>query len=264
MEKPDLDKTLGSVSAFIDAWWLDIRAAAMFLTRIGGFGHPDKRPLCQSARAFPIVGALVGMAAGAGLLGGYALGLHPLACAMIGLAVSVCMTGALHEDGLADVADGFGGGKSPAGKLKIMRDSRIGVYGMLAVVFSVGLRAAILSGMITPWSAAAALVAAGASSRAAMVVVMARLDAARKDGLSAAAGRPEPEGVIVSLLVGGGLTVAFLGPMGGAAALVMAAAAAFIVAWLAQRQIGGHTGDVLGAVQQVCEIAILAAAAATL
>ena len=252
------------VSDTLAMWWRDTRLAAAFLTRLplAPEGAGSGKALADAARAFPIVGAAVGLAAGAALSVASWLGLHPLACALVGLAVAALVTGALHEDGLADVADGFGGGRTRAAKLKIMRDSRIGAYGVLALVFSVGLRAAALAGLPGPGSAVLALMAAGAASRAVLPMVMHRLEPARRDGLAVGAGRPTREDALTSALLGAALVLLFLGPAAGAATVIAAAAAAALVAAQARRQVGGSTGDVLGAVQQVAETAALLAAAA--
>ena len=157
----------------ISGCWRDFRTAAAFLTRlpVGPSPLPGDASrsgyLSRSMTMFPLVGAGVGLAAALALLGAYGLGLHPLAAALIGIAVVVALTGALHEDGLADLCDGLGGGRTRDDRLRIMRDSRIGTFGALAIVFSIGLRATILADMPTPGTAAAALVAAGALSRAA-------------------------------------------------------------------------------------------------
>ncbi len=261
---PSREEMLKALSAKAGQWWRHTRQAAVFLTRLPlPAGGAAAGKLADSAAAFPLVGAVIGGVSAAALILASWLGLHPLACALIGLAAASGLTGALHEDGLADVADGFGGGKSRAGKLKIMRDSRIGAYGVLALVFSVGVRASVLSGMNDPASAAAALIAAGALSRANMVAVMARLEPARKDGLSATAGRPGNSAQFAALMIGAVLAAGLLGFISALAALLAGAGAAAALAWLARRQVGGHTGDVLGAVQQAGEIAVLIAAAAT-
>ena len=258
-----MEAALKHVWTTLAGWWRDTRITATFLTRLPvATGQAGAGPLAGAARAFAIVGAAVGLLAGAALLLADWLGLHPLASAFIALAVAAGVTGALHEDGLADVADGFGGGRTRAQKLKIMRDSRIGPYGVLALLFSVGLRASILAGLMGPWAAAAALIAAGAGSRAALPVVMYRMKPARTSGLAVDAGRPRKEDAITGALLGGALVLLFLGPADGVAALLAGAAAAALMAALAQRQIGGHTGDVLGAVQQATECAILMAAVA--
>ncbi len=257
------ETVFASLAETAGGWWRDVRLAGAFLTRLPTVaGGPAETPLASAARAFPIVGAAVGLVAGGALLLGWWLGLHPLASAFIGLAAAVVLTGALHEDGLADVADGFGGGATRSEKLKIMRDSRIGAYGVLAVVFSVGVRAAALAGMAGPGTAAAALVAAGAASRGVLPAVMHVLKPARRGGMARSAGRPQKGDAVTAALLGGLLALLFL-PVGpGIAAVVAGAAAAAAFAAFAKNQIGGHTGDVLGALQQVTEVAVLLAVAA--
>ncbi|MBT7944340.1 MAG: adenosylcobinamide-GDP ribazoletransferase, partial [Alphaproteobacteria bacterium] len=145
-------------------------------------------------------------------------------------------------------------------KLKIMRDSRIGAFGVLAVVFSVGIRAAVLGGVPGPGLAAVALVAAAALSRGLIPVTMHLLKPARRSGLGLRAGTPDQDGWTKAWLLGALIGFLLLGPWGGLLALVCGVAAAGFVAWLCHHQIGGYTGDVLGAQQQAAEIAILIAA----
>ncbi|NQV84649.1 MAG: adenosylcobinamide-GDP ribazoletransferase [Rhodospirillales bacterium] len=255
------------VSAELNGWGRDCAVAGMFLTRLPFpliKGAEKKGRLAAAARAFPVIGVVVGGGAGAALMVAAALGLHPLACALIGLAASTWVTGALHEDGLADVADGLGGGDSVEKKLGIMRDSRLGTFGVLAVVFSVGIRAAILGGVPGPGLAAVALVAAAALSRGLLPVTMHLLKPARKSGLGVRAGSPDQDGWVKAWLLGALIGFLLLGPWGGLLALFGGVAAAGFVAWLCHHQIGGYTGDVLGAQQQAAEIAILIAAAAVI
>ena len=131
---------------------------------------------------------MIGLVAGLALLGAFQLGLHPLACAFIALATSIALTGALHEDGLGDFADGLGGA-TRQDRLAIMRDNRIGTFGTLALLFGVGIRAAILSGLTSPEAAALALITAAAISRA-VLRVMRWQRPARADGLAAGVGAP--------------------------------------------------------------------------
>jgi len=249
----------------LSGWWRDTAIAGGFLTRLPfpvQAGAGKKGALAKATRAFPLVGLIVGAAGAVALLAGAGLGLSPLACAFIGLAMMALITGALHEDGLADVADGFGGGATAAQKIKIMRDSQTGVYGMLAVLFSVGLRAGVLGGVKNPEIAAAALVAAACLSRGLLPAAMNMLEPASKSGLARAAGRPDQEAWVTALVLGGLFALLFLGPVGGLVAIAFGVIGAALVAWLAFSQIGGVTGDVLGAQQQVSEVAILIAAAA--
>jgi len=263
----DWNKTRNFLSQQLDRWWQDCCVAGGFLTRLPFPAPKDgagKGALAGSSRAFPVIGAVVGAIAGLSLMVVAGLDLHPLACAFVALAVSALVTGALHEDGLADVADGFGGGETKVKKLKIMKDSRIGAFGVLAVVFSVGIRAGILGGLPSPGMAVLALIAAAALSRGLLPAVMAVMDPARKSGLAFQAGTPDQESWVTALVLGGLLGFLFLGPGGGLMALAMAIIAVAALAWLAERQVGGFTGDVLGVQQQAAEIAVLAAAAATL
>ena len=236
----------------------DCKVALAFLTRLPAAPEPtaDRTSLGASVVMFPIVGALIGLLGGGGYALVFWLGVPPLPAAVVALATTIWLTGALHEDGLADVADGFGGGRTLEDKLRIMRDPRIGSYGALALVLDLLARAGALAALAGPWTVAAALVVAGAVSRAALPPVMAMLPYARTDGLAAAAGRPHPLRAAAAVLVAALIAALLLGEAAGAA-LLAGAGAAFAVACLARRQIGGHTGDVLGAVQQLTEVGVL-------
>jgi len=245
-----------------DARLAELLAAAAFLTRVplplGG--KEPARPLGDTVWAFAAVGLGVGGFGAAALIAASWLGLHPLASALIAVAAMVLVTGALHEDGLADVADGFGGGATIEAKLAIMRDSRIGAYGVLALIFSVAVRATAVAGMAGPGSAALALIVCAAASRAAVGAAMAWMTPARPDGLAAAAGQASPERAMAGVALAA--LAAFL-LLGGAAwgALGGAAAGGFVMGWIGKRQIGGHSGDVLGAIQQTAETGALIGAA---
>ena len=261
------DKFRKFLAVELAQWWRDLSAAGVFLTRLpfaAGKEAAKKGALASAARAFPVAGTVVGAAAGVSLMAASSLGLHPLACAFIAIAVLALITGALHEDGLADVADGFGGGRTKTEKLKIMRDSRIGTFGVLAVIFSVGIRAGTLGGFPGPGTAAGALIAAAALSRGMLPVTMHVMAPARKSGLAFKAGIPDGEGWITALVLGALVGFLFLGPWGGLLALAGGALAAGAVAWLGLNQIGGTTGDLLGAQQQAVETVVLIAAVAAL
>jgi adenosylcobinamide-GDP ribazoletransferase len=253
-------------------WWDDFAAAARFLTRLPLAGlaatssplpssPPPTRPLAGAMRAFPLVGILVGLAGWAAYALADALALPATICALLAVATTVAITGALHEDGLADTADGFGGGAERTRKLAIMRDSRSGTYGVLVLVFSVALRAGALAAL-TPSRAAMALVAAHTVSRAGIPMVMRWLEPARDDGLGAGAGQPDDAAILWCLAIAIVVALLCLGGGAGIAGLVVAAVAVAAFAALARRQIGGYTGDVLGAAQQIGEIAMLLTAAA--
>lgn len=231
--------------------------AFVFLTRLPLPRLSDaaaRTAVGRAAWAFPLVGLAVGGLGALVLHGGAALGLPGLASALLALAATAWVTGALHEDGLADVADGFGGGLDKARKLEIMRDSRIGSYGVLAVVFSVGLRAAALVALLKaggPALAAAALVAALTLSRAAIPLAMTLLGPAREDGLGAGAGSPGAARLGAAVALAGAVAWALLPGATLAPLFAFALMAVLAVVGLAARQIGGHTGDVLGTVEQV-------------
>ena len=244
----------------------------MFLTRIRlpQAGAVEHDRLAAAAWAFPIVGAFVGLAGGGVYVVATLVGLPIAVAAILALATMALATGALHEDGLADTADGFGGGADRAAKLAIMRDSRIGVFGALALIFVVGLKIFALTAIgatAGTVGAVAGIVAAAAFSRAAMSVVMVTLAPARDSGLGADAGRPALAIVVAALLLGAVIAAAVhlrLGPAAVIVALAAGLAAVWAVAALARRQIGGYTGDVLGAAQQASETTILLALSAVL
>jgi adenosylcobinamide-GDP ribazoletransferase len=236
-------------------------AATAFFTRL----PVDPRAagewrLADSAWAFPLVGAGIGGAAAFALVLAQLIGLPGWPAALLSVLAGITLTGALHEDGLADTADGFCGGRDREEKLAILRDSRQGTYGVLAIVLSVLLRATALAGIGDVIHAGLALIAAHAASRATLPAAMMALTPARHDGLGAMAGTPRAGGAIAAALIGAAIALAALGPVRGATALCLAGVMVFATVELARRQIGGYTGDVLGAFQQVGEIVMLLAA----
>jgi adenosylcobinamide-GDP ribazoletransferase len=242
------------------AWLSDLQSAARLLTRLplGQPGAPaGAPPASHPSRCYPLVGAAVGvLAAAAFALAGW-LALPPFAAALAALTVSILVTGALHEDGLADVADGFGGGHDRARKLAIMRDSRIGTYGVLALILALAARGGSLTVLADPWAAAAALIAAQGLSRAGLATLMWALPPARSDGLAAATGRPGAADAVTALVIGVALTFLLLDAGVALVAILACATLQAGLALQARRQIGGLTGDVLGAAQQLGEAAIL-------
>ena len=212
---------------------------------------------------FPLVGAAIGLVVGLVLLSLRRLGLPDLAASALALGASALLTGALHEDGLADVADGFGGGRDMAAKLEIMRDSRLGTYGALILMVSFVAKLSALAALPNAW-VVQSLIAAHALARGVLPAMARRLAYARKDGLAASAGRPDSATATTAGALA--LVIAWLAlPWRVALCAALAAAAcAFGMGWLAQRQIGGQTGDVLGGTEQLAETAILLLLAATL
>lgn len=254
-------------------WAADARDALIFLTRLplaGAHEAPTPARLAGAMRAFPIAGLAVGAIVAAVLLLASGLGAAPLLAALIAVAAGVVATGALHEDGLADVADGFGGGDSQERKLAIMRDSRTGSYGVLALIFAVGLKVTAIASLAAGGAglAVSTVIAAAALSRVAPAGILHRLAPARRDGLSVEAGRPGRSTVLQGAGVATAVSVIVMlahSVLVGLVLLPLAGlAAALATASLAKHQIGGQTGDVAGASQIVSEVAILFAAALAL
>lgn len=237
----------------------DIATAMALLTRA-----PIRADFSRGARA-AWAWSLVGIATGliVAIVGSIAmaLGLPPVLAALLALTAQIFFTGALHEDGLADVADGFWGGFDPARRLEIMKDSRIGAYGVIALVLSLLARAAALTTLLASAPLFATLIAVGVMSRAPMAVIMAILPPARATGLAHQTGRPSRE----TAALGAGLAIiialVLLGPSALAPILVISLTTIGLAA-IAKAKIGGHTGDVAGANQQLAEIAALFALAA--
>ncbi len=239
----------------------DIGEALRFFTRLP-LPQRDRAPLDinRIAWAAPVAGAVVGLMAAAVLAATQILRLPGLVSAGLTTAALIAATGALHEDGLADAADGFGGGSTRAQKLEIMRDSHIGAYGAITLALAVILRVAALAAALKAGylSAAGALILVAALSRAGALAPLAALGPARADGAGAAAGRLDLTAfaascgvALVIALVVGLLETGFGRALLAAAAAATGAAAMTV---LAARQIGGQTGDVAGAAQQWAEI----------
>ena len=221
------------------------------------------RKLADAIWAAPLVGVAVAVAASAVHVLASAVGLSPEVAAALALGAAMLMTGCLHEDGLSDTADGFGGGRTREKKLEIMRDSRIGAYGASALILSALIRWSAIAQLGNPFWVFSGLIAAHAASRALLPAFMRLVPPARQDGLAASAGRASSETAIAGLAIGAVALLA-LGLSGLVAATVILAIVFFGFRALCLRQIGGQTGDTLGALQQAGEIAVLLIAAAIL
>jgi adenosylcobinamide-GDP ribazoletransferase len=236
----------------------DLLSAFALLTRLP---LPDHRGTgAASAWAWPLVGSLLGALGAALAAGALWLGVTPGVTAVLVLALGAMLTGALHEDGLSDTADGLFGGWTRERRLEIMKDARVGSYGVLALVLVTLARWSALTAILVLGGPAnghwAALIAAGALSRVPMALIMALLPNARGAGLSHATGRPSQ----ATALAGLGLALAIALALTGWAALPMLAAAlgvGTVLSIFALRRIGGQTGDILGASQQLAEVACL-------
>jgi adenosylcobinamide-GDP ribazoletransferase len=250
-------------SDHIAGWIRDVGLATTLLTRIP-IPHPaDATPseLARAQRAFPLIGAIIGFVAGLVDRSLLAIGVPSLAAAALTLGAGAALTGALHEDGLADVGDGFGGGRDRTTKLVIMRDSRIGTYGVIILLVGFSARLSALSslpaGRVIP-----ALVVAHTLGRSVIPVLAANMPFARDDGLGRSAGRPERSSVIIALVLAVAIALLCLPLKAALMAMAYTLVAASAMAALAWRQIGGVTGDVFGATEQVVEAVVLFALAA--
>jgi adenosylcobinamide-GDP ribazoletransferase len=229
--------------------WAEFVGALMLLTQLPvgrlAAGHP---PPASCIWAYPVVGMMVGSIGAGVLAAGLALGLPQPLAAIWALAATTLVTGGLHEDGLADTADGFGGGRTREHKLAIMRDSRIGSFGALALLFSLAVRATALG--LTPHPLSG-LVIAAVLGRGAMAVPLLWLRPARADGLGAGIGGRTAAPASIALAIAAAVGV--LAPVAAIAALVASLAVSLTARW----NVGGYTGDILGAVEQVAECAAL-------
>jgi adenosylcobinamide-GDP ribazoletransferase len=241
----------------------DLRLALMILTRLpmsGGALQPDAT-LARALWAYPLVGGLVGCISGGAFALGVFAGLPSGPAAALALVVSVLVTGGLHEDGLADFSDGIGGGRDRARKLEIMRDSRIGAYGAIALILSFLVRWSALSTLAVPHMVFLVWIAAGALSRGAIALPLCLLPPAREDGLGAQAASPPTWSAVGAAVVTIVIALALFG-VRGLPLIAVALAAAAIVTALARYHLKGHTGDVLGACALIAESSVLITACA--
>lgn len=238
----------------------DVRAAFGLLSRLPVAVDLDFAAArgSRGVWAYPIVGAAVGGVSGAAYWAVAAAGAPLGVAAAAALGVAAFATGALHEDGLSDAADGLAA-RDPETARAIMKDSRLGTYGGLALTLSVLARWSALAALTAP-HAVAALIAAGAVSRGATAAAMGVAGPAPGDGLGARVGRAPPIAAITAVL----LSVGVAALLGLSVVVPVALIGAAVALAALVRRLGGWTGDVLGAVQQVAEICALAAAAAWL
>lgn len=237
-------------------WQAEIQAAFMLLTRlpVGGFG--SYVPGLASARwAYPLVGFVVGGITALLLTVFHFLGVPNILAAILAVAGAILCTGALHEDGLADSADGLGGGGDTARKLEIMKDSRIGSYGVLALILVVGARIGAFADLQSSWHMAFSLISIAMLSRLVMVFYLEFLPAAREGGLGKSASESDKQQLMTAVILSAPAIIYIF--LFVPAALVLMSAAAFGFARIAQKQIGGQTGDICGAGQQISETVAL-------
>jgi adenosylcobinamide-GDP ribazoletransferase len=253
-----------TTGASISGLSTDLRTGLAFLTRLplAGSAPSTGSEVARASWTFPVVGAAVGALGALIYWIAHGLGLQAFVSAALAVTATLLVTGCLHEDGLADTADGFGGGATRERKLEIMRDSGIGSYGAAALILSLLLRVGAIASLAGPALVAPALIAAHAGARATMPVFMRRVPRARDDGLSAGAGDPPQGSAVLAVAIGVVVLLLCLGLGATVIAALLLATATVLLAWLSVAQIGGQTGDVLGTQEQVSEILILLVAAA--
>jgi adenosylcobinamide-GDP ribazoletransferase len=244
----------------------DLRIGVSLATRLPVAPHVllGDGDVARASWTLPVAGMLVGIAGSAAFWFATRLHVPPGPAAVLALTTTVLLTGAIHEDGLADAADALGG-KTTEQRLQIMRDSRIGAFGVCTLVMVFLARWSALSEIAEVTNArsvAIALIVAHAASRAMLPAFMYLVPPARFDGLSAAAGRPPAQGVVAALGLGIVCLLLAFGPKVAVIALLMLVLAALLLARLAMRRIGGQTGDVLGALEQIGEALLLLIASA--
>jgi adenosylcobinamide-GDP ribazoletransferase len=254
---------LSSYAEALQNLFTDVRIAVSLCTRlpVGPSATLGDGEVARASWAFPVAGLAVGLTGA--IIYWFASRLHvpPLPASALAIAATILLTGAMHEDGLADTADGFGGGKTREQKLEIMRDSRIGSYGACALLLSIMLRWGALTEIAEPRFVAIALIAAHVSARAALPAFMSLVPPARADGLSSDAGQPPPQSTVIAFVLGIICLFVSLGAGGGLIGLLILGLIGLLLAALTKAQIGGQTGDMLGALEQTCEAAILVIAA---
>lgn len=241
----------------------DLRSALGLLTRLP---LPQSNAVprgAQAAWAWPLAGAIIGGMAAMVALSALLLGVSAPVAAAVTLAAQAMLTGAMHEDGLADSADGLWGGWDKARRLEIMKDSHIGSYGVLALILVILARWSALSALLATGNALTAIIAVAALSRASMAALMAWLPNARDGGLSKAVGRPSVGMAATALCLAMVICLVLVGWQ--SIGMVIAAASVSLgLGLIARAKIGGQTGDILGAAQQLAETAALSALAASL
>lgn len=245
-------------------WSRDLALALEFLTRlpITLRGYSDAAERTRALRAYPLAGLLIGLAGGAIYALAVWLSLPPLVSALLALATMMKLTGALHEDGLADMSDALGAPVERARRLEIMRDSRIGTAGALALIVTVAVKAASLAELAEVEEVVAALIIAAAASRAVLSLAAYFTTPARSDGLGAAMG--EPSAGVVLWACGLALLISLLFSSFGFTFALLGLIALYCLVFLivVRKVFGGYTGDTMGALQQTVEVLVLLTAAA--
>ena len=245
--------------------WYEVRLCLGFLTRIPVFSveYSGHSSLASASWAFPLVGVIIGFVGAIILWLTEMFALGAQLSALLAIAVMTILTGALHERGLANSADGFGVAGDKDARLSIMQDLRVGIYGMVAPIVIFSGRWLALGDLIAisfsqgVW----ALVAASAISRGILPFVMHAAPVAEIDGISITADRPEARPAWIALAISAVIGLFAFGFGGTIVVLLVTAIITYAVAQMAQRLIGGQNADVLGAIQQLAEVTVLVTAA---
>jgi len=244
----------------------DFVMALRFFSRLPTGGSPHQTPeLTRIAMALPLASVVIGIGPALLLMGGALVGLPPYFAAALGVAALVMVSGAMAEDALADAADGLFGGHSVARRLEIMKDSRHGTYGVAALCLLLVLRVTGLGAIaaINPLAAGAIWLAAGIVGRSGALWMAVALPAARSDGVSATAGTVSGKSFAVGAVFAVLLLFVLAGPATNVVALGFAVVASVVAVglWsaLCKRLVGGQTGDLIGALGALVEIAVLCA-----
>jgi adenosylcobinamide-GDP ribazoletransferase len=276
MENPEPSRTADTPAAAPPIWpgWLIATARCVrFYSRLPvpampGESDPHAIPDFRLIpRALPFASIIILIPTALTALAASAIGIPALLAAVLVLAVQVLTTGAFHEDGLADSFDGLFGGHTKERRLEIMKDSRVGTFGACALILALMLRGAalfILLDELGGLACAAALLAVAGWSRAEGIRLLAWEASARAYGAAAAVGQPlrSTAYIALGLAAFNGLVISYLGSIsvpGYVLGLCVSLVLTTLLAFAARRLIGGPTGDIAGAAQQLAEIAILAA-----
>lgn len=243
----------------------DTVMALRFYSRLPTGNSEHEVPhLSRIAMAVPFASLIIGGIPALVLFVAVIAGLPPLFAAVASAGVFAVITGAMSEDALADACDGLFGGATPEKRLEILKDSRHGTYGVLAIVFLIGLKVAALSAMaaVSPLGAALCWLAAGILARSASLYLPLKLTPARASGAAAAAGQVTRNsfalGLVFASIIGLVLAGPFVGIIGLAIGAILVAVLCVLWTRLCDRLIGGLSGDLIGALQALLEIALLA------
>ena len=233
---------------------IELAAAFALLTRlpVHRFALPRLTVQAEAVWTYPLVGAAIGAIGGAVYWLAHSLSCPPVLAALCAILAMILATGAMHEDGLADFADGLAG-ETKERSLSIMRDHQIGTYGVIALVLSLAMRATAITLIAEPHAVMAALIGAGAASRLSAVLIMTALPPARRDGLSASVGSPTAGLAGITLWLTFMIAWVVLPFVVSLLLILSAIVSAIVFGRVALTRLGGQTGDVLGASSQVCE-----------